>query len=158
MFESTEATKSNFCDRYCFDYNTSGKQFLYKIWNKYMPVFSQIWRNRTAARTAQKAQPTGSWNFDQIMALALVCLARPDYATVPKFQNWKGQKGRYCQSNLNIVFVQLFWPKWSACTLFVINISAQDLFLIGHIKYKDFKGQNVIKAAKNWKIWMRTIK
>ena len=26
--EALEATKSNFCDRYCFDYNTYGKQFL----------------------------------------------------------------------------------------------------------------------------------
>ena len=26
--EALEAMKSNFCDRYCFDYNTYGKQFL----------------------------------------------------------------------------------------------------------------------------------
>ena len=26
MYESTEATKSNFCDRYSFDYNSYGRQ------------------------------------------------------------------------------------------------------------------------------------
>ena len=81
--------------------------------------------------------------------------ARTDFATVSKFQD---QKGRYCQSNLKVVFVQLFWPRWSDCTLFVINISTQDLILIGHIKYRDFKSQNGIKAAKNLKIWLKAIK
>ena len=36
---------------------------------------------------------------------------RPDYATVSKFQDEKGQKGHYSQSNLKIVFVQLFCTK-----------------------------------------------
>ena len=120
-------------------------------------------KNFKKANEGHKGQIKGQTVLKLNLHIFLTCMgsfecARPDYATVSKFQDEKGQKGRYCQSNLNIVFVQLFWPKRSACTLFVINISAQDLILIGHIKQKDFKGQKVIKATKYWKIWIKAIK
>ena len=119
-------------------------------------------KNFKEANKGHKGQIKGQTVLELNLHIFLTCMAsfecaRPDYATVLKFQDEKGQKGHYCQSNLSIVFMQLFWPKWSACTLFGINISAQDLFLIGHFKYKDFKGQNAIKAAKNWKIWIKAI-
>ena len=120
----------------------------------------KIFKKANEGRKGQiKGQTVSKLNFH----IFLTCMgsfecALQNFAIVSKFQNQKGQKGRNCQSNFNIVSMQRFWPKWSACTLFVINISAQDLFLIGHIKYKDFKGQNVIKAAINWKIWIKTIK
>ena len=83
--------------------------------------------------TSHKGQIKGQTVLKLNVHIFLTCMAsfecaRPDYATVLKFQDEKGQKGHYCQSNLSIVFMQLFWPKWSACTLFGINISAQDLF------------------------------
>ena len=72
--------------------------------------------------------------------------ARPDFATVSKFQDQKGHSLLHVKLENRICAI--FWPKISLSKLFVLNISAQDMILIRHIKQKDFKGQNVIKATK----------
>ena len=78
--------------------------------------------------------------------------ARPHFAAFSKFQDQKGQKGRNSKSNLKIINVQLFLPKSSVVSIFMININSSHPILIGHPINGDFKGQNLPNDCKNQKI------
>ena len=78
--------------------------------------------------------------------------ARPHFAAFSKFQDQKGQKGRNSKSNLKIINVQLFLPKSSIVSIFMINMNSSHPILIEQPKNGDFKGQNVPNDSKNGEI------
>ena len=78
--------------------------------------------------------------------------ARPHFAAFSKFQDQKGQKGRNSKSNLKIINVQLFLPKASVVTIFMIDMNSSHPILIGQPKNGNFKGQNLQNDSKNGKI------
>ena len=78
--------------------------------------------------------------------------ARPHFAAFSKFQDQKGKKGCNSKSNLKIINVQLFLPKSSVVSIFMININSSHPILIGQPKNGNFKGQNVQNDSKNGKI------
>ena len=70
-------------------------------------------KNFKKANKGRKGQSEGRKNLKLNFHIFLTPLgsfeyARPDLASVSKLQELKGQKGRYCKSNLEFAFVQLF--------------------------------------------------
>ena len=95
--------------------------------------------------------------FELEFLIFLTCIgsfgyARPHFGAFSKFQDQKGQKGRISKSNLKIINVQLFLPKSSVVSIFMININSSHPILIGQPKNGDFKGQNLPNDCKNQKI------
>ena len=119
-----------------------------------MPRILRIFKK---ANKGQKGQIKGRifWNLNFLIFLTCIGsfgYARPHFAAFSKFQDQKGQKGRNSKSNLKIIIVQLFLPKSSVVSIFIININSSHPILIGQPKKGDFKGQNVQNDSKNGKI------